>query len=487
MWYHTFLPFLYYTCDTEVSYHAQHRTSFKNYLQHTRDLTVSYNTLKTRKDQDLFLQECTNLRRLRLKPAHLNTKFFLKLIHQSSLLRRLDMSVGEVIQLHTTDQLTIAPSNCMVNFLETLAQSCPQLTELGLDMMLHIDSEKQFYKSFARNFMHKLTKLEWVWFRSSQVDILPWITRENNNDICDAAFPELKQLAVSICVTDMPHPWIQELVLFENCPKLEVLAWSWDPSALYGPATLDRTQDIHSFITTLCSFITNSWLKLHSISLTMTRDDHYIFEDEQVSRVLMSFRNPIRHFRLRNGNPCTKLTWQALRMHLHTIESIHISSIYISSNTGMQLSSLEIQEVLSSGQRLIDFRHKSVLDVMDVTNDMIPWPRSISSEFHYPWLCHRLQVLKINLMRHPHDHLLNFAVFSQLTKLTELRVLHLTYPGNGPEYGMDPTQYLHDPTFPECPSFDGIYSSFIEIRNHPLGKRLLLIWPGLESCHWYNL
>jgi hypothetical protein len=482
LWYDTFLPFLYYSCDTGISYHARYWTSFKNYLQYTRNLNVSYNTLKTRKDQDVVLQKCTNLRQLSLNPAHLNTKFFLQIIQQNPRIKRLDLSVGEVTQMYTTDPITIAPSFSAGNFMNTVARSCPQLTELGLDMMLHPESEKQFYDTFSKNFTQNLTKLDWSWYRLNPVNISPWMTQENHNTICGASFPKLKELNVYISVLDIPHPWDQELVLFENSPSLEVLDWSWDPSPLFGPGNTDRTHDIQSFIKTLCRFIATRWLKLHSITLSMTRSDTYVFEDEQISRVLKCFRNPIRRLSLRNGNPCTKLTWQALRIHLNTIESL-----YISSKTGMTLCSSEIQEVLSSSPRLIDFQHDSVLDIMDVTKDMIQWPRCISSEFHYPWICHRLQVLKINLLRHPYDHLMNFAVFSQLTKLTELQVMLLTSPGRGREYGLDPTAYLYDLNLAESSPFDGQYSSYNEIRSHPVGKRLLSIWPGLINCYWYNL
>lgn len=482
LWHDTFLPLLYYNCDSGISFHSQHWASFKNNLQHTRNLNVSYNTLKTRKDQDVVLQNCTNLRQLSLNPAHLNTFFFLQLIQQNARLRRVDLTIGQATQLHTTDNLTVAPSSCAVNFLDTISRSCPQVTELGLDMILHPESENQFYNSFKRDFMHKLTKLDWSWFRLNPINISPWISKKNGSYIYNAAFPALKELTVYLCVLDMPHSWDEELLLFENSPNLEVLAWSWGPSPVFGPVNYDRTHDIESFIKILCKFIDSRWVKLHSISLSITTSGTYVFEDEQISAVLKSFRIPLRRFALRNGNPCTRLTWQALRRHLTSIECL-----YLSRRTGMALSSTEIQEVLSSGQHLIDFQHDSVLNASDITEDMIQWPLSISSGLHYPWVCHRLQVIKINLLKHPHDHLLNFAVFSQLTKLTELQVLLISSPGRGPQFGLNPVHYIYDSTLADSPPFDGRYSSYNEIRNHPVGKRLLFIWPGLTDCYWFNI
>jgi hypothetical protein len=208
----------------------------------------------------------------------------------------------------------------------------------------------------------------------------------------------------------------------------------------------------------------------------------FVFQGEHVSRVLKSLRSLLRRFELSNGNPCTELTWQALSQHLRTIHILHINR-----ETGMELSSSKIEYILSSGQHLIDFQHDSVLIASDVTNNMIiVYFLSISSSFRYPWACHRLQILKIVLLRHPDNHLLNFAVFAQLAKMKELRVLHISSPNRGPEYGLNPADYLYNLTLVEPLHFDGLYASYNQIRDHQVGKRLLLIWPGLTNCFWYN-
>jgi Leucine-rich repeat (LRR) protein len=506
LWHDTFLPYLYHKCDTNVN--IRHWPSFKNNLHHTRELDISYNTLKHSDEKSAALQKCTHLRKLSLNAAHTNMKFFLQLIQQNPRLCRVDLAVGEVTELDTPTTLKIKPTSCAVTFLDTMARSCPRLTELGVDMMLHPESEKKFYNSFSRHFMPRLTKLYWAWFRVRRVKTSPWMIdkyglpgEKRNDDRC--SFPELRVLTVYICVLDTPHPWEEEIMLFENSPNLEVLSWSWDPSPLFGVGSQDPSLNIDQFFHTLCKFIATRWFKLHSISLSIKKSDTHIFQDEHISRVLKTMRNPLRRFELRNGNPCTKQTWQALRQHIKTIHTLHLSS-----ETGMALSSSEIEEVLSTGHRLIDFQHDSVLNASDVTSGMIidrhscnvsllsilttpliSQGTSVSSlpcHFQYPWICHRLQVLKIVLLRHSEDYL-NFAVFAQLAKMKELRVLHISSPSRGPEYGLNPGGYLFDLTDAESLPFEGHYSSYNQIRDHPVGKRLLFIWPGLTNCYWYNI
>jgi hypothetical protein len=357
------------------------------------------------------------------------------------------------------------------------------MTELGLEMMLHPKSEKKFYGSFSSHFMPRLTKLTWSWFRLNGVETLPWMTEENRST--PPEFPELRELIVYICIPELPHPWEQELLLFEHSPKLEVLSWSWDPTPLFGMVRYNPSRNIDLFIGILCKFIATRWLNLHSIILSINKSSSYVFQDEHVSRVLKSLRSPLRRFELSNGNPCTELTWQALSHHLHTIHILHINR-----ETGMELSSSKIEYILSSSQHLIDFQHDSVLNASDVTNNMIidkEWPLTISSPYRYPWACHRLQILKIVLLRHPDDHLLNFAVFAQLAKMKELRELHISSPNRGPEFGLNPGDYLDDQSLVKPLPFDGLYASYNQIRKHPIGKRLLLIWPGLTNCYWYNV
>lgn len=486
-WHETFLPYLYYKCDTDISFcHPQHWPSFQNNLHHTRVFNILYNTIKNSNEKALVLQKCTLLRQLSLHPAHSNMTFFLQLLQQNHRLRRVDLSIGEVTELYLPTPLTIRPTSCAVTFLSTIAQSCPRLTELGLDMMLHPESEKQFFEIFSRHFMPRLNKLNWAWFRVSRVERSAWMIRENSlteENRCDIkhTFPELKELTVYICILDMPHPWEEEVMLFENSPNLEVLSWSWDPSPLFGVGTYDPSWNINLFINILCKFITTRWFKLHSISLSISKCDTHVFQDEQISRVLKSLRNPLRRFELKNGNPCTKLTWQSLRQHLQTIKKL-----YLCTETGMALSSTQIEEVLTTGHHLVNFRHESVLKASDITIDMkIDVPYSSSIQFQYPWVCHRLQVLRIILLRNTEDHSLNLSIFNQLAKMTELRELHISSARRGPEYGLNPEDYLPDLTLAE--SFDGLYSSYKQIRNHPVGKRLLLIWPGLSNCYLYNL
>jgi hypothetical protein len=68
LWHGTFLPYLYFKCYTDVSiYHPQYWSSFKNNLQHTRNLNISYNTLKTSDDRKTVLQKCTLLRQLTIQ------------------------------------------------------------------------------------------------------------------------------------------------------------------------------------------------------------------------------------------------------------------------------------------------------------------------------------------------------------------------------------------------------------------------------------
>jgi len=493
LWHDTFLPYLYHKCDTNVIYQAQYWPAFKNNLQHTRELNIFHNTLKTSDDRKTVLQKCRLLRKLSLNPAHLNDRFFLQLIQQNPQLRQVDLSIGEVTEIYGNKPLAFNATSAAVTILDTIAQSCPKLTELGVEMMLHPESEKHFYGSLSRNFMPRLTKLHWSWFRLNRVENLPWMTEkysltaENRSNAWSTPpeFPELRELIVYICVPEMPHPWEQELLLFENSPKLEVLSWSWDPTPLFGIVRYDPSRSIELFIGILCKFIATRWLKLHSISLSINKSSSFVFQDEHVSRVLKSLRNPLRRFELSNGNPCTKLTWQALSQHLHTIHILHING-----DTGMELSSSEIECVLSSGQHLIDFQHDSVLNASDVSMNMIfykEWPLSLSSYFRYPWACHRLQILKIALLRHPENHFLDFAVFAQLAKMKELRVLHISSENRGPEYGLNPADYLYDLTLVEPLPFNGEYHSYKQIRHHPVGKRLLLIWPGLTNCYWYNI
>lgn len=388
--------------------------------------------------------------------------------------------------------LAFSATSAAAAILDTIAESCPRLTEIGVEMMLHPESEKHFYGSFSRHFMPRLTKLHWSWFRLNGMETLPWMTDkysltvENRSNAwrTPPEFPELKELIVYICIPEMPYPWEQELLLFQNSPKLEVLSWSWDPTPLFGMVRYNPSRSIDLFIGILCKFIATRWLKLHSISLSINKSSSFVFQDEHVSRVLKSLRNPLQRFELSNGNPCTELTWQALSHHLPTIQVLHINR-----DTGMDLSSSEIEYVLSSGQHLIDFQHDSVLNASDVTKNMTidkEWPFSSSSHFRYPWTCHRLQILKIVLLRHPEDHLLNFTVFDQLAEMKELRVLHISSKNRGPEYGLNPGDYLYDLTLVESLPFDGLYDSYNQIRDHPVGKRLLVIWPRLTNCYWYN-
>ena len=480
LWHNTFLPYLYYKCETDVIYQRRYWPAFKKNLQHTRELNIFHNTLKTSEDRNTVLQKCRLLRKLTLNPAHLNNNFFLHLIQQNPRLRQVDLSIGEVKEIYGNTPLEFNTPSAAVTILDTLARSCPLLTELGLEMMLHPESEKHFYGSFSRHFMPRLTKLHWSWFRLNGVATLPWVKAWRT----PPEFPELRELIVYICIPEMPHPWEEELLLFENSPKLEFLSWCWDPNPLFATVRYNPSHSIELFIGTLCKFISTRWLNLHSISLSINESSSFIFQDEQVSRVLKSLRNPLRRFELSNGNPCTKLTWQALSQHIPTIQILHINR-----DTGMELRSSEIENILSSGQHLIDFQHDSVLNASDVTKNMIidkEWPLSISSHFRYPWACHRLQILKIALLRHPDDHFLNFAVFAQLSKMKELRVLHISSEKRGPAYGLNPGDYLHDPTLVESLPFNGLYDSYNQIRDHPVGKRLLVTWPRLTNCYWYN-
>lgn len=492
LWHDTFLPYLYHKCDTDVIYQAEYWPAFKNNLQHTRELNIFHNTLKTSDDRNTILQKCRLLRKLSLNPANLNNRFFLRLIQQNPRLRQVYLSIGEVKEMYGNTPLAFSATSAAATILDTIAQSCPRLTELGVDMMLHPESEKLFYGSFSRHFMPRLTKLHWSWFRLNGMETLPWMTdkysltvENRSNAWCTPPdFPELKELIVYICIPEMPYPWEQELLLFQNSPKLEVLSWSWDPTPLFGMIRYNPSRSIDLFIGILCKFIATRWLKLHSISLSINKSSSFVFQDEHVSRVLKSLRNPLRRFELSNGNPCTELTWQALSQHLPTIQVLHINR-----DTGMELSSSEIEYVLSSGQHLIDFQHDSVLNASDVTKNMTidkEWPFSSSSHFRYPWACHRLQILKIVLLRHPDDHLLNLTVFAQLAEMKELRVLHISSENRGPEYGLNPGDYLYDLPLVESLPFDGLYDNYNQMGDHPVGKRLLVIWPRLTNCYWYN-
>lgn len=485
-WHDTFHPYLYHTCDTDIAFcQPQHWPSFLNHLHYTRSLNIYYNTLKDNDEKAIVLQKCTLLRQISFHPAHLNMNFFLRLIQQNPRLRQVNLSIGEVTELHTTAPFSMQPTSCAVEFLETMVRSCPQLTELGVDMMLHPRSEKQFYDIFSKHFMPRLTKLHWAWFRLRHVKTSPWMIDDDNPNTkhggCNTrAFPNLKDLTVNICVLDMPHPWQEEVVLFENSPNLEILSWTWDPSPLFGAPRFDPSENIDLFINILSRFIKTRWHKLHSFRLSIHNSDTHVFQDEQISRLLKSFQNPLRQFQLTNGNPCTGLTWHALQRHLPTLQKVHLCS-----ETGMTLTSTEIHHVLSSAIRLIDFQHDAILKSSDITIDT-QIQSQVPSPIQFPWVCTRLQVLKILLLRHAEDYDKNYTVFKQLAKMTELRELHITSITRGPEFGLNPRDYLHDPTLDNYLTFEGLRSSYHKIRQHPIGRRLLLIWPRLTSCHWHN-
>jgi hypothetical protein len=206
----------------------------------------------------------------------------------------------------------------------------------------------------------------------------PGLLHKASNTGCDSStkpqgpvFPELRDLTVSICVLEMPHPWEEELLLFRNSPNLEYLAWSWDPSPLFTTAFTtgnhDTTNNVAIFISALCELLEFHWYKLHSIRLSLAKNNKngstLCFQDEQIARVLNSCRNPLQQFQLFDANYDRSLTWPALKRHFKTLLILRFGY-----DATTALNSLEIQEILSSCPGLIEFHHESMLDTRDIVN-----------------------------------------------------------------------------------------------------------------------
>ncbi|KAI9234263.1 MAG: hypothetical protein BYD32DRAFT_423985 [Podila humilis] len=89
-----------------------------------------------------------------------------------------------------------------------MARSCPQLTELRIEVILQGSSEKEFYRLFANHFMPRLTKLHWTWFCPMNNSPWPWMTtdeeakgNQSNRTVSNSqAFPELQELTAYISV-----------------------------------------------------------------------------------------------------------------------------------------------------------------------------------------------------------------------------------------------------------------------------------------------
>lgn len=496
LWNQAFTQFLYYECSSLLSSCHKYRSAFLRNVFAIRDLQIAFDGISDLDEQAVIIRECYRLERLSVDASPCNKEFYTRLIQGNRRLLRFSLCSCEC-ELHESSD---SPA---VSIMEAISRFCPRLRELCVDVALRSASEVEFYRIFARDFMPKLTKLQWTLFRLGNQEKQPWLTEKMGIDgdevfsVLLPSFPALRELTV-YTVLSGHYPWAEEVKLFEYCPNLESISWTLDLASFSTNSDTPNGR-VETFIRLFCEFLEVRWPRVHSIRLSQVGSDiSNRFQDEQIARVLKSCQTSLRSFELSDGDSCRNVTWEALRQHFSTLQVL-----YLSASTTMVLTSLEMQEILASCPQLIEFEHESTIAASDIIKEF--WPAVSSTDgsrndlnllsdarhllafrVRCSWSCRRLQVLKIDLLRDPEFVWVNAGVFAQLKLLKELRELCLSSENRDFRYGLDPRMFLNDPDTPLAPSFLGGYVNAEQIMSHPVGRQLLEIWPGLTVCYWHN-
>ncbi|KAG0049554.1 hypothetical protein BGZ83_005593 [Gryganskiella cystojenkinii] len=492
-WYDTFIPFLYRKQCPDV--YRKSWSSFQRHIEHVRDLKIP--PFLSAQGRRTILQGCHLLERIENTcntPDYLD--FIFKLVQANNTrLTRLD--------LHGLTNLKQLPPPLYGIFLHTIADAdvSPHLTDLRLNSVLLENEALQGFLKLAP----RLTRLDLNFCRAQDDRSETWSNWPKEN-----LFPELRELKL----LDVPDfkPCEEVLRLFEHCPKLESLSWK-----------LQGRRAIKPFVKTLCAMLQGikedqpdkkkkmdyhedrfrqdgtgrcCWPRLDSVRII----EGYVysrslFRDELVAQLIDCCPNPLRRLTLPMAHFGNE-SWKSLKRHgqfktLRTLQVLEVST-----------EGWMIQEILTSCPELREFRggtlHTSEFvkridcganeDDFLIGDDLSNLARTRTLPPR-PWVCRNLQVLKITLRRSPEDdEKVDALVFAQLRKITTLRELSLC------DRSADYTKYGLDPRVPMgikdlVPFKDrplrGEYENIRRIRDEPVIRKLLEIWPLLENCCWH--
>jgi len=498
LWNDTFIPFLY--TKAAPTHYRSHWLSFEPRLPLLHDLEISLSTTKS--ELKSFVLNCTHLKRLEI--AFKSTKET-----ADSCLQLLEGN-PQLTQFVVTEMDRAVGSPTLL--LESLDRCCPRVTNLGL---VSIPSDNQPWgQILVRTQCSRLTVLELEW-RGATLNVGEWTGAIQEDSW--PGFPELRELVVSV-----PRDrscWPDLLLLFKRAPILESISWQ-----LNHPPRLSHP--IKRFVNTLCGVLRGQddgrnpgqaispwWPRLYSIRLSENLAfAKSSFKDAILAQILSSVPTNLRKLSLPRAVFGT-LAWRTLQTHLASLEVLELDA-----------PSWMIQEFLTSCPNLKELRVKKFEAFEAVhgfgadrmrNNEVSGQVKTVGStmrvrallrrqgelevlygegeeplEYHHalptiypqprPWVCRRLQVLKIGFTRMMEKEA-NDQVFWQLAELRDLRELNLCLFRSS-RCGLDPRISLG--MDPSSHPFRGEYQNVTTMKREAVGQRLLEIWPKLDSCNW---
>jgi len=498
LWHQTFLPILYSTSNFTADEEAW--TSFQPHLHYIRELTIY--TEGTTADYDSLLSHCRLLSTVQLtfhgdedeegdeKDWEQEERlFYLQLLQQNQQLRQI---------------LLNGPLNPRsgAEVLATVALHCQRVVDLDLyRCSLTGDVLSKFLEIAPR-----LTKLDLCqcWPNRIQAGDF-W---DNDEEMSSSPLPEFSALRELIVIVGGlgALSWKNVVQLFANSPRLEMMSWYG-----FGP------NDVDTFVSKLCSTLrgrldqddghegsvegkwlhherpAGSWPKLHSLGIMgLSGIYRSHFSDDLFAELLECCPNNLKTLTVPEVTIGPQAA-EALQRHLGSLEVLHIPT-----------SSSLTQEILSTCTQLQEFRGGELYahEVMDIQSSgfrdkpiVLPsfsssLSPSTASSLPRPWVCHKIRVLDMTLVRMPEDDANRF-VFERLAQLKYLRFLGLcSFPVEGLE-GLTPkiiAQCLGLNKNDALWNRGGAFNFFNEgsqanlIQRWPWLQSLLEVWPVMDHC-----
>lgn len=538
-WHESFLPFLYAEAKPEPL--RKHWASFSKQLFHVRNLNITSTVQPWAREG--ILKDCRRLVRLRFESNSLNEN-----TNPEAVLDYLIQLLQRNPQLiHVSLSLTTPYDS---KLWRVLVDDCPRLTEFGLYMTYF---QGECLTGFM-NLATRLTSLdlencdlsqllEWM---SSSPSPSSSTKIQNSNIVSDDSnnnnwpgFPVLRTLRIA-GQNRINSDWMDQFQIFVRAPRLESL--EWNVTDLHFPSVPEDFSG-KSIPMLLHMLRQRPWPRLNSLEVK----EEYVgpqlsILDDDLAQILTLLPDGLKSLRIPKSR-FGLLTWQAIQRHLGTLQVLQLNAPswmvqgFLTScpklrelkgpdlNTsdlvrGVQSDLARRQNANIVAAMLVDRGlPRALIDQLlpqkvflatdtesgrvssgiakspDKNNlkeegDPLSVPTGLEYPFPRPWVCHRLKVFHISLVRDIMEREsdreeADAQILHQLRQMRYLEELYLC-PLAGPQRfnGLSPRRMLGPEFGP--PDFRGHFTSAASIRKHPVGERLLEIWPGLTRCHWHK-